>query len=66
VSAATYQVVPPEPFDFSRPTKWTRWIRRFECFRTAAGLEDKGEEAQVNTLIYTMGEKADDNFNPSF
>ena len=26
----------------------------------AAGLEAKGEEAQVNTLIYSMGDEADD------
>ena len=62
MSAATYQVVPPEAFNFSRPTEWTKWIRRFERFRAASGLEEKGEEVQVNTLIYTMGEKADDIF----
>ena len=62
MSAATYQVVPPEAFNFSHPTEWTKWIRRFERFRAASGLEEKGEEVQVNTLIYTMGEKADDIF----
>ena len=63
MSATAYQVVPPEPFDFSHPTEWTRWIRRFERFRAASGLEEKGEETQVNTLIYTMGKKADDVFH---
>ena len=29
-------------------------------FRQASGLSSKGEESQVNTLIYTMGDKADD------
>jgi len=56
---ATYQVVPPEAFNFNRPEEWTKWIRRFERFRKASGLETK-EEAQVNTLIYTMGDKGDD------
>ena len=60
--AATYQVAPPESFNFSRPTEWTKWIRRFERFRTSAGLQKKSEEAQVNTLIYTMGAEADDIF----
>ena len=62
MSVATYQVVPPEAFNFSHSTEWTKWIRRFERFRAASELEEKGEEVQVNTLIYTLGEKADDIF----
>jgi len=31
-------------------------------FRTASGLAGKSEESQVNTLIYSMGDKADDIF----
>ena len=58
--AATFQVTAPEPFNFSRPEEWEKWIRRFERFRKASGLEEKGEEAQVNTLIYSMGDEADD------
>ena len=60
--ATTYQVVPPKPFNFSRPNEWTKWIRRFEHFRSASGLDEKSEAAQVNTLIYTMGAEADDIF----
>ena len=48
---ATYQVTPPEPFTFTRPEEWQKWIRRFELFRKASGLELKQQEAQVNTLI---------------
>ena len=58
--ATTYQVQPPEAFNFSRPEEWTKWSRRFEHFRNASGLGDKSEEAQVNTLIYSMGDEADD------
>ena len=58
--AASYQVSPPEQFTFSRPQEWSKWIRRFERFRSASGLNDKPEEVQVNTLIYTMGDEADD------
>ena len=58
--AATYQVSPPEPFTFSRPEEWTRWISRFERFRLASGLDKKSTEAQANTLIYSMGAQADD------
>ena len=58
--AASYQVTPPEQFAFSHPQEWPKWIRRFERFRSAAGLETKAEEVQVNTLMYTMGGGADD------
>ena len=57
---ATYQVSPPEQFDFHRPDDWPKWIRRFERFRLASGLHDKTEESQVNSLVYCMGDQADD------
>ena len=57
---ATYQVAPPEPFIFSRPEEWQKWVRHFERFRKASVLEDKTEVAQINTLIYSMGDQADD------
>ena len=59
-ASATYQVTPPEQFNFSRPEEWTKWVRRFERFRKASGLEEKDEEVQINTLIYAMGDDADD------
>ena len=55
-----FQVVPPESFNFACPEQWTKWIRRFERFRIASGLSAKDDEAQVNTLIYAMGDEADD------
>ena len=42
------------------PDSWPKWIRRFERFCQAPGLQGKAEESQVNTLIYTMDDKADD------
>ena len=59
ISMATYQLQPPEYFNFSQPDEWPRWIRRFERFRQASGLVGK-EEKQVNALIYAMGDEADD------
>ena len=35
-------------------------MRRFERFRQASGFTEKAEESQVNTLIYAMGDAADD------
>ena len=60
--ATPFQVAPPEPFNFSRPNEWTKWIRRFERYKSASGLKEKTPEAQINTLIYTMGAEADDIF----
>ena len=56
----TLGMSPPEPFPFSRPEEWNRWIRRFERFRHASRLIEQSEEAQLNMLIYSMGDQADD------
>ena len=43
--------------------EWSQWIqRRFERFRLATSLEAKLSESRVNTLIYSMGDQADDIF----
>ena len=57
---ATFNIQPPESFDFSKPQEWDKWIRRFERFRLASNLNASSEENQVNTLIYYMGDEADD------
>ena len=59
IAVANYQVPPPEKFSF-KPNEWLRWIRRFERMLKATGLDQKDGESQVNTLIYSMGEAADD------
>ena len=58
--ASTYQVAPPETFKFKTPEDWLKWIRRFERFRCASGLDKKSQEIQVDTLVYSMGDEADD------
>nr|XP_057937756.1 cytokine receptor family member b2 isoform X2 [Doryrhamphus excisus] len=55
-----FSINPPENFDFGDYSSWPNWIRRFERFRVAAGLDGKEESYQVNALVYTMGDKADD------
>ena len=47
-TSAQYPISPPESFNFSQPKEWPKWIRRFERFRSAAGLTEKDEEVQVN------------------
>ncbi|KAG1937341.1 hypothetical protein F2P79_018210 [Pimephales promelas] len=48
-----------EKFTF-KAEDWTKWIKRFDRFRIASGLETQADENQVNALIYTMGEEAKD------
>ena len=57
---ATYQISPPESFDFTKSEDWPNWIRQFERFRVASDLCSKTGANQVNTLVYSMGDKADD------
>ena len=39
---------------------WIRWSRRFERYRIASGLKTKPQYEQVSTLLYAMGDCADD------
>uniref|UniRef100_A0A3B3C9Q2 Gypsy retrotransposon integrase-like protein 1 n=1 Tax=Oryzias melastigma TaxID=30732 RepID=A0A3B3C9Q2_ORYME len=55
-----FSINPPENFNFGDYSSWPNWIRRFERFRIAAGLDAKDERYQVNSLMYAMGDKADD------
>ena len=55
----SYQVPPPEAFNF-KPKEWSCWIKRFERFRKATELDHEDGESQVNTLICSIGEEADD------
>ncbi|XP_070382430.1 uncharacterized protein [Dermacentor albipictus] len=49
---------PPTPFNFDRTSEWPEWIMSFDDYRYASGLNDRTEEAQVRTLLYTMGRQA--------
>ena len=57
---AAFNIAPPEPFLFSQPENWGKWIRRFDRFRKSSGMAEKPEPNQVNTLIYSMGDQAED------
>ena len=47
---------------FSKPDEWPKWFQRFQRFRIACELMEKEESIQVNTLIYVMGNEAEDIF----
>ena len=57
---ATLQLQPPEPFDFKTPDGWPKRKRRFMQYRDAAGLSTQSDVRQVSTLLYCLGEEAND------
>ena len=57
---ANVRLQPPDNFDFKRPDEWQRWIRRFEQFRLASGLSAESDERQVSTLLYCLGQDAEE------
>ena len=50
----------PAAFPFDTPDHWPKWKRRFQQYRLASGLSQESEERQVNTLLYCLGEEAED------
>ena len=56
--ASGYQL--PEGFTVSKPEGWPSWTRRFERFREASDLNEKSEQKQVSSLIFAMGDEAED------
>lgn len=54
---------PPSPFNFQMSDEWPRWKRCFEQYRLTSGLSSTGNERQVSTLLYCMGETAEDTLN---
>ena len=59
---STYNISlqPPPPFNFSSLDEWPKWRRHFEKFHVASGLCKEDEETQVSTLLYCLGDDADD------
>jgi len=51
---------PPSAFRFDHPDEWAKWKQCFEQFRLASRLSAESEERQISTLLYTLGEDAED------
>ena len=45
---------------FNSPDEWPKWKKRFEQYRVASGLDKEDDKRQVSTLLYCLGEEADD------
>ena len=58
--AGTIQLRAPEAFNFKKPDEWLKWHRRCEQYRVASGLSAESKARQVSTLLYCMGEEAED------
>ena len=58
----SYSIKSPKSFNFNNPSEWSNWIRRFERYRLASKLVKESQKNQVNTLMYLLGDKADDIF----
>ncbi|KAK0140295.1 hypothetical protein N1851_022770 [Merluccius polli] len=57
------QLAPPGKFDFTDANEWPRWMKRFERYRIASGLDKQSEEFQVNAFMYAAGDDAEDILN---
>ena len=57
---ASCQLRQPDPFDLKDPDSWPKWKRRYLQYQEAAGLSDKGDARQINTLLYCLGEEANE------
>ena len=49
-----------ENFDFSKPDLWSKWKKRFEQFASVSGLDKEDDARRISTLLYCLGEEADD------
>ena len=52
----------PVTFNFAKPAagEWPKWIKRFEQYHVASGLSKDSDARQVSTLLYCLGEQAED------
>ena len=51
---------PPESFNFWKPDEWSCWWKHLKQFCIASGLAEEAEDRQVNTLLYCLGNDAED------
>jgi len=51
---------PTSVFPFCTPDVWPKWRWRFEQYCVASGLSKESQERQVSTLLYCLGEEAED------
>ena len=60
MAALNIRLEPPAPFLFKVPDQWQRWRKRFDQYRLASGLSTESDKQQISTLLYCMGEDAEE------
>ena len=50
----------PAAIPFDTPDHWPKWKHRFQRYCLASGLSRESEERKVSTLLYSLGEEAED------
>ncbi|XP_072145455.1 uncharacterized protein [Dermacentor andersoni] len=58
ISRQLFPVQPPTSFNFDNRSEWPAWVQEFNDYRFASGLNERTQETQVRTLLYTMGRQA--------
>ncbi|KAL3176787.1 hypothetical protein MRX96_039628 [Rhipicephalus microplus] len=53
-----FPVLPPTSFNFGKVSEWSGWVQDFNDYRFASGLSERTGEAQVCTLMFTLGRHA--------
>ena len=51
---------PPTSFSFTKNDEWPKWKCQFEQYRQVSRLIEKDEQCQVSTLLYCLGEEAEE------
>ena len=51
---------PPNPFCYKKTEQWPKWRCHFNQYCVVSGLVGREEEQQVSTLLYCLGEDAED------
>jgi len=54
------QLQSPVSFQFKNTEEWPKWKRHFEQFHLASGLKNQFKDHQVSTLLYCLGEEAEE------
>jgi hypothetical protein len=49
----------PREFSF-RSEEWERWRNRWTRYQSCSGLSSQEDSVRIDTMIYTMGQKAED------
>ena len=57
---ASVPLQPPAKFNFSNPDRWLKWRKCFEQFHIVSGMAGESEERQISTVLYCLGEEAED------